>query len=149
MFYALVFNVPGIPVSVNHYKHRTVSGRTYVTSEAMEFKNTVSAVLNGRFVVGDAFKVCIIVILGAGNKGDADNFPKLILDSLAKSGAFRDKKGKHLSDAHITLLITEVDRTSRPEVGETIIAVAPYGIADRERLDRNTANWIDKKAGKQ
>lgn len=84
---AIVFTVPLVPPSVNHYKLRTRKGVTFVTAEAKAFKD---AVLFFRPRVNDPLNVdCeveAIIYRGKGGKGDVDNYAKLILDSLVYSG---------------------------------------------------------------
>jgi len=59
-----------------------------------------------------------------GERGDIDNFPKLVLDALADCGVFRDSKGKIVSDAHVMRLeVTKNDR-ERPDKGYTEVWVA-------------------------
>lgn len=117
--------VPMIPPSVNHYVKHTRTGKRYVTDEATAFKQAVATFSKGRYVQGKSFHVGIDITLGKGERGDIDNFPKLCLDGLADAGAFRDPKGNQLSDAHVTTLTVQVDRTTRPERGSTWIRVKP------------------------
>ena len=122
---SVFFVMPMVPPSVNHYVKHTRTGRRYVTGEATAFKQALAAFNHGDFVQGKAFSVQIDVILGKGDRGDVDNFPKLCLDGLADAGAFRDLKGKTLSDAYVTKLCVKVDRNTRPAEGQTIIGVVP------------------------
>lgn len=101
--------IPGIPPSVNHYK-RGGRGGWGKTPEAVKFQDDIGTLLRGRHVVGKAFSVVIEINLGPKQKGDVDNFPKVVLDGLAKHGAFRDKKGKHLSDSHVSLMTISKER---------------------------------------
>ena len=113
--------VPLIPPSVNHYAKHTRQGKHYVTPEAKAFKDAVAIFNRGNFTQGKTFYVTIAVILGAGDSGDVDNFPKLVLDGLKDCGAFRDKKGKLLSDGQVRKLTVIVDPDERPEQGRTEI----------------------------
>jgi Holliday junction resolvase RusA-like endonuclease len=121
---SVFFVMPMVPPSVNHYVKHTRTGRRYVTGEATAFKQALADFNRGEFVQGRAFSVQIDVTLGKGDRGDVDNFPKLCLDGLADAGAFRDFKGKPLSDAYVTKLCVNVDRKTRPEEGQTIIGVS-------------------------
>lgn len=120
----LVFVVPSIPVSLNHYKVRTRRGITFVTKEALNFKAEVALELRGRYVQAKRFSVTIRITLGKGDRGDWDNFPKLVGDGLAAAGAFRDLKGKIVSDAHVKDGRVILDCDSRPERGFTEITIA-------------------------
>jgi crossover junction endodeoxyribonuclease RusA len=79
------FTVPLIPPSVNHYVKHTRNGRHYVTAEAKAFKEAVAIFAKGR-VEADEYLVVSIVWLGAGQRGDVDNFPKVVLDALVDAG---------------------------------------------------------------
>jgi len=84
--------VPGIPPSVNHYKvpvRRGLKIAYKVTYQAQKFKRDIAIMLGGRFVDADAFEVEVLIYLGPRQKGDADNFLKVIMDGLADAGAFR------------------------------------------------------------
>jgi Holliday junction resolvase RusA-like endonuclease len=117
------FTVPLVPPSVNHYKTRFRNGNTVVSGEALAFKDAVSIFSRQEYVVGKKFAVAIKIVLGKGDKGDVDNFPKLVLDGLAAYGAFQSPKGKVLSDAHVCRLEVSVDREQRPEQGSTWIGI--------------------------
>lgn len=119
----ITLTVPCIPVSVNHYKVRFRSGRTVVSSAALSFKEEVAIALRGRYVAAKRFQVTIRITLGKGERGDWDNFPKLVGDGLAEAGAFRDLKGKRLSDAHVRDGRVILDCDSRPERGSTEITI--------------------------
>jgi hypothetical protein len=73
--------------------------------------------------VGKQFLVSLRIILPACKKGDVDNFPKLVLDGLAAAGAFRDKKGNAISDAHVVTLCVMLDTERRPKRGSTEIVI--------------------------
>jgi crossover junction endodeoxyribonuclease RusA len=118
------FCIESIPPSVNHYVKHTRSGRHIVSNEAKWFKDGLALVVNHRFVLGKAFYVSLVVVLGKGDHGDVDNFPKLVLDGLSAAGAFRNAKGEYLSDAYVEELLIRVDRKTRPEQGKTIIQVS-------------------------
>jgi hypothetical protein len=117
------FTVPLIPPSVNHYKTRFRNGRTVVSQEALAFKAELALAAKHQYVVGKEFSVDMLIVLGKGEKGDVDNFPKLVLDGLAACGAFQSRKGKGLSDATVSRMGVKVNRNSRPQKGYTCIAV--------------------------
>lgn len=77
--------VPLVPPSVNHYVKHTSSGKHYKTAGAIEFQNAVSLLSRKQKVRGNAYKCEIWVYLGKAQKGDVDNFAKVVLDSLVKA----------------------------------------------------------------
>jgi len=117
------FTVPLIPPSVNHYKTRFANGNTVVSKEAAAFKAAVARFAKGRFVTAKEFYVRMVIVLGKGERGDVDNFPKLVLDGMADCGVFRDNEGKRLSDSHVVWMSVSVDRNSRPDQGQTDVEV--------------------------
>ena len=94
------FTVPLVPPTVNHYVKHTRNGRHYVTAQAKAFKAAVGLLARERRASVDArwYEVEAHIFLGAGQKGDADNFGKVLLDSLQEAGVIR-------SDAAVTDLI--------------------------------------------
>lgn len=86
------FTVPLIPPSVNHYKTRFRNGRTVVSQEALAFKAELALAAKHQYVVGKEFSVDMLIVLGKGEKGDVDNFPKLVLDGLAACGFARGRR---------------------------------------------------------
>lgn len=81
----LFFSIPLIPPSVNHYKVPKASGRGfYVTAEAKAFKAAVASLTRGS-VNAKWYEVTSTIYLGKAAKGDADNFNKVILDSLVEA----------------------------------------------------------------
>ena len=120
---SLLFDMPLIPPSVNHYAKHTRTGKHYRTAEASAFKAAIGIYARGAVESKNGFYVFITVTLGEGQRGDIDNFPKLVLDGLADAGVFRDKKGKRLSDGHVSELWVKVDRDTRPKTGSTFIGV--------------------------
>lgn len=120
---AVIFTVPLVPPSVNHYAKHTRSGRHYTTGESDAFKDAVILSANGRYVVGKDFHVSMDIVLGKGQSGDVDNFPKLVLDGLAAGGMFQHPRGHMLSDAHVSSIKVFVDRKGRPLEGYTSILV--------------------------
>lgn len=119
----LKFTVPLVPPGVNHYVKHTRSGRHYVTAEASAFKQAVAIYARGRSVQGKSFSVTLMIVLGKGDRGDVDGFPKLVLDGMADCGIFEDRKGKRVSDAYVRDLRVILDCDARPEHGSTEITV--------------------------
>jgi len=117
------FTVPLVPPSVNHYKVRYRNGRTVVSGKAIAFKEAVAVFCRGRYVTGKTFSVGMGIFLGKKDKGDVDNFPKLVLDGLADCGVFRNKKGERVSDAHVRYMVVSINGDDRPEQGLTEITV--------------------------
>ena len=81
--------VPGIPPSVNHYKgvnRRT--GRFFVRKPAIAFKADVALMLQGQQMPrAKSYHVKATIYLGKGQRGDVDNFAKVLLDALQAAGA--------------------------------------------------------------
>ena len=114
MLRKVLFTVPGIPPSVNHYIQHTRSGHHYKTDEAKAFEAKVAlaaGALRGRKV--EAETVEILVVLGPKRKGDVDNFAKVVLDSMVRCGVIR-------SDASVIKLIV---RKTRAPVSFTNIQI--------------------------
>ena len=125
------FTVPLVPPSVNHYKVRYRNGNTVVSKEASAFKDAVAIYLRGQYVLAERFALTIRITLGQKDRGDWDNFPKLVGDALAAAGAFRKSKGKHrgelLSDAHVKDGRVILDCDTRPAQGFTEITIEALG----------------------
>ncbi len=119
----IAFTVPFVPPGVNHYVKHTRSGRHYVTLEAKGFKEEVARFSRGRSVRAKLFAVSLKIVLGKGDRGDIDGFPKLCLDGLSDAGAFLDRKGCRRSDAYVRYLCVRLDSTTRPENGWTEFVV--------------------------
>lgn len=119
----IAFTVPLVPPGMNHYVKHTRRGKHYVTAEALAYKEAVGYILRGRSCAGRAFSVEMRIVLGKGQKGDVDGFPKMVLDGLAASGAFADLKGRRLSDAHVRQMLVVLDCDERPTQGRTEIVV--------------------------
>lgn len=101
---ALSFTVPLVPPSVNHYKmRRRDTGRWYVTSAALAFKSAVGIFARGRFVAAKKYEVEFTVYLGYRQRGDGDNFNKVIGDGLKEARVVH-------SDAAIKRWIVNVER---------------------------------------
>ena len=108
------FKIPGIPPSVNHYVKHTRSGRHYKTPRAEAFSQRVALAagpLRGKKI--NAKQVEILVTLGHKQRGDIDNFPKLVLDSLVRCGVIE-------TDASICRLVIEKNRA---EISSTCVWV--------------------------
>ena len=118
--------VPMVPPSVNHYKVRYRNGRTVVSDEAHTFKAELALAVKEsarQYAVGKHFSVKMDIVLAAKQKGDVDNFPKLVLDGLAAANVFRNPNGLPVSDAHVCYMTVFVDREGRPAKGYTDITV--------------------------
>lgn len=92
------FSVPAVPPSLNHYVKHTRMGIHYKTAEAKKFEELLALYAGDRR--GKKFEATSIVleiVLGPKMRGDVDNFPKVVLDSMVKCGVIR-------SDASITHL---------------------------------------------
>jgi Holliday junction resolvase RusA-like endonuclease len=80
--------VPLTPPSVNHYKMKDRRGHWYVKAEATAFKECVC--LLGKQVrgvlVSRRYELEVTIYLGAGQRGDGDNFWKVIADGLVEAG---------------------------------------------------------------
>lgn len=83
----LTIIVPGTPVSVNMYVRHTRSGRHYVVKEANAFKRSVGFLLAGRSISADEYSLEVWVFLGHNQRGDGDNFWKIIADALVEAKA--------------------------------------------------------------
>jgi crossover junction endodeoxyribonuclease RusA len=79
--------VPLIPPSVNRYVRHTRSGRHYVTDEARAFKSAISLLVRGRVVAARRYRLEATIYLGKKQRGDGDNFWKVIADGLVEAGA--------------------------------------------------------------
>lgn len=119
-------SIDQIPPSVNHYVKHTRTGRHYMTGEAQAFKDALAYEVRDRHENGNRFNVTMTITLGKGEKGDIDNFPKLVLDGLAACGMFRDMKGKRVSDARVLRLEVCVNDLDRPDRGQTEVWVRGY-----------------------
>jgi Holliday junction resolvase RusA-like endonuclease len=102
------FTVPLVPPSVNHYVKHTRMGKHYMTGEAKAFKNAVELFGNQAVrkileesvdatISSGAYGVVVTVFLGAGQRGDVDNFAKVVLDGLKPFVGSDDK----IIDLHI------------------------------------------------
>lgn len=128
----LIFRLPALPPSVNHYIEHRAKGVHIKSAAAKAWENDFMAMLpasaRGQFVTGKRFSVTIRLTFGPSDRGDVDNFNKQILDCCAKAGMFRDPKGKVLSDAWVKRLMVEIrddgrQRQTGPTTDVTIEAI--------------------------
>ena len=121
-----IIRVDAIPPTVNHYVKHTRNGRHYKTQEARTFAELLALSARGaEAVFGSEFQVEIEISMGKGQKGDIDNFPKVVLDSLAKLEMLRNgKNGRPMSDSHVTRLEITKERGESPRTTITLIGVA-------------------------
>ena len=90
------FTVPLVPPSVNHYKKPRGRGYGYyVTEEAKAFKQAVALFAKRRKVEAKYYELEAHIYLGHGQRGDGDNFWKVVADGLVEAGVIR-------SDAAVT-----------------------------------------------
>jgi crossover junction endodeoxyribonuclease RusA len=101
---SLSITVPLTPPTGNMYVRHTRMGRHYVTREAKAFKQAVGLLARGQWVDAEAYEVEATVYLGAKQRGDVDNFGKVLLDALAEARVVRGTGGVG-SDARVTDLI--------------------------------------------
>jgi Holliday junction resolvase RusA-like endonuclease len=74
---------------VNHYRGLRRGGKGfYVKEEAKAYKAAV-AVLAPKDHVPEPYRVRIEIYLGPGQRGDVDNFAKVVLDGLVGAGVLR------------------------------------------------------------
>ena len=126
MAHAVHIVVPLVPPTVNHYVKHTRNGRHYVTKEAKAFKSAVALLARQQraCVEAEKYEVEAHIYLGAKQKGDVDNFAKVILDALAEAGVCTGTRGVG-SDARITDLILRKRRDRKAP--RTEITVRPLG----------------------
>jgi len=95
---AISFSIAAIPPSLNHYVKHTRRGIHYKTVEAKAFEAMVFlAAGKYRAQKYEATSVMLEITLPPKARGDVDNFPKVVLDSLVRAGVIR-------SDASINYL---------------------------------------------
>ena len=100
---SVYITVPLVPPSVNHYVKHTRSGRHYVTKEGIEFKRAVGLFSQGQTLAVKRYELHARIYLGHGQKGDGDNFWKVIADGLVEAGVIH-------SDAAVSRWVLELDR---------------------------------------
>jgi Holliday junction resolvase RusA-like endonuclease len=98
--------VPLVPPSGNHYKKPVRRGEYlgfYLTKEAKAFKEAVWVESARRRVEGKLYSVEATIYQGKGDRGDVDNYGKVLLDSLQDAQVIR-------SDAAVIRLVLEKKR---------------------------------------
>ena len=81
----VIFTVPGLtPPSGNHYVKHTGAGRHYVSGQAKAFKNAVGLFARGKSMDGKRLGLEVWIYLGHGQRGDGDNFWKVLADGLVQ-----------------------------------------------------------------
>jgi crossover junction endodeoxyribonuclease RusA len=83
---ALTITVPLVPPSVNHYVKHTRTGRHYVTAEGRAYKQAVAIFARGQSLRAKRYELEAVIHLGHGQRGDGDNFWKVIADGLVEAG---------------------------------------------------------------
>lgn len=78
-------SIPLVPPSVNHYKMKSKHGHWYVTKEAIAFKQAIAIFAAHRSLPLGKYELEAIVYLGKGQRGDGDNFWKVIADGLKEA----------------------------------------------------------------
>lgn len=81
--------IPMLPPSANHYKKYRVVGRNvhwYLTAQAIAWREAVCMYAKGKQLPKTCYSVRITVFRGKGDRGDVDNYAKVVLDSLQKCG---------------------------------------------------------------
>jgi Holliday junction resolvase RusA-like endonuclease len=117
----IVFEVPLTPPSVNHYKKpiklHTRNGivNSYArTPEAEAFRDAVAIFARGQSLIPATtkerreirYRLIATVFLGEGQRGDGDNFFKVLADSVANAGVIH-------SDARVRSWHIEVEDNDR------------------------------------
>lgn len=145
----MIFVVDGIPPNVNNYVRHTRAGRHYQTDDALKFKTKVHIAAEKAFrddgftllqripqngeekkrrqkakwlgtgVPGEAFRLDLTVYLGAGDKGDCDNFCKVAIDALVAAGVMKSDDMIH------QLYVTKRRDRKFPRTEYGIIAIQP------------------------
>lgn len=82
----LAIIVPLVPPSVNHYVKHTRAGRHYVTAEGRAYKEAVALFARGQSLRAKRYELEAAIYLGHGQRGDGDNFWKVIADGLVEAG---------------------------------------------------------------
>lgn len=133
-----IIRVDAIPPSVNHYKIPIASvyyenGRPKarivgfrLTHEAKQFQTLMALACRGvKRVYGKSFEIEIEIVMGPKQRGDWDNFTKVVCDPIADLGMLRsEKKGEPMSDAHIKRGQVVLYRGESPRTTIYLIGVA-------------------------
>lgn len=138
----LQFHLPMLPPSVNHYVTHTSNAATgkvihrkndiAVAYEA-SFMAMLPARIRGCFVLAEFFSITLRIVPAPRAKGDIDNYPKMVLDCIAKAGMLRRPTSSaiypheecgdsRIKSLHVYLDDTEEDRKHGPELWVTIEA---------------------------
>lgn len=113
------FEMPGIPPSVNMYVRHTKTGRHYVSADAKNFQTVVGLYSRGKRIRAEEYGVKIVVYLGYKQKGDVDNFAKVVLDSMVKCEVID-------SDAKVMVLhLFKFRDRDNPRTDVTVWAIGP------------------------
>ena len=97
------FTIPLVPPNVNNYVRHTRWGGHYLTKEAIAFKEAVALCARRQYVAAKKYEISLMIWLGKKQRGDVDNFPKLVLDGLVAAGVIH-------SDAAVYRLLVEKGR---------------------------------------
>ncbi len=81
----LTIIVPLVPPSVNHYVKHTRRGRHYLTREGREYKRVLAVFARGQALPAKSYELEAVIYLGLGQRGDGDNFWKVIADGLVEA----------------------------------------------------------------
>lgn len=119
---SVFLTIEGIPPSVNHYKKEVwkkakggVRHKTFEwTAEAILFRDRIMVAAAGRTIAPEGqrerdkvrYQLSVKVCLGRKQRGDGDNFWKVIADCLEDVGVIH-------SDARVSRWVMEVDDTDR------------------------------------
>jgi len=115
--------LPLVPPSVNHYVLHTRAGRHYQSKEAVGFKQAI-AICGGpalrKWKPGkrDRYTLEVWIYLGFDQRGDGDNFWKVIADGLVGCGAIR-------SDAAVDHWLLHKGRDRQRPRTEIVVRVEP------------------------
>lgn len=110
-------SIPLIPPSVNHYVKHTRNGGHYVTKAALGFKSAVRLFARGRTVKAKKYEIEFVVYMGYGQRGDPDNFHKVIGDGLKEAGVIH-------SDSNVRWIADKARDWKNPRTEITVRALA-------------------------
>ena len=100
----LELTIPLTPPSGNHYKVPNWNQRRFiVTRRAQAYKDAVYIFCRGRSVAGKTFRVDLAIFVGKGERLDADNSPKVVLDALQEAGVFGGRSDSNVRVLKITM----------------------------------------------
>jgi len=109
--------VPLLPPSVNHYKKPRANGRGYyVTPEATAFQTALALIAGRKSITAASYAVTISLTQGPRQRGDLDNYSKVVLDSLVKAGVID-------TDAKVTELHMSKQRGKESQTEITVTEV--------------------------